>query len=197
MGARFRQCTHLLGYLPPLHLYPALCIFHKISTMPNTLQNTPRTFMRTLFLMYIALLIGQLFFLGFVLFFFRDNPISVDATTKEILFYLALFVTVGGLTGSRIIFKNKVEKLKKESALSRKLMGFQTATVIRFALIEAPAMLNIIAYLLTGDDNYLYIIAILIGYFMVLKPSKAQVERELQLSHEEKQAFDAHDESFS
>jgi hypothetical protein len=63
---------------------------------------------------------------------------------------------------------------------------YRTATIIRYALVEAPALIALIGYLLSGNVFCLAVAGALVAWFVLLVPSQQKTINELDLSGEER-----------
>ena len=58
---------------------------------------------------------------------------------------------------------------------------------MKYAMLEGPCLLAIIAYFLTGNMQFMYMAGLLIIIFIINKPSRDKIATELQLSGQEVQ----------
>lgn len=142
---------------------------------------TSNSFMKGITIIYFAMLIGMLLFGGVVLLLTSPWEMGMPPSDEVFLYIVPIFTFLGVLLG-RVIFKLKMDKLKNEESLKQKLLGLQTAVIIKFALVEAPYLLGVVATLLTGNIFYLMISGTLVMYFITLKPTREKVKRDLNLS---------------
>lgn len=79
----------------------------------------------------------------------------------------------------------KINKLKLETDLKMKLAGYRAATIIRLALLEGPALFTVIAFLLTGDTNFLLYTSFMLLLFAMIRPTMERAIKELNLDERE------------
>jgi hypothetical protein len=103
-------------------------------------------------------------------------------------------LAVVSLVAGQLIFKNWLARISNEIFLKEKIKGYQSATIIRFALLEGSALFAIVAFILSLNMLFLIIAGVLIVYFGFLKPTKPRTETDLKLSYEEKLVFDREDD---
>lgn len=65
-------------------------------------------------------------------------------------------------------------------------MAYQSATIVRLALLEGPSLFGIVGFLLTGNLIFLGISGALIACFIYQRPTRQKIEDDLNLSYEEK-----------
>jgi hypothetical protein len=154
---------------------------------PNQ-QITPATYLRTISIIHVALIAGQVLFAIVALVQTRKLIINVRYMRDPLLFVIPL-AAVSGFIASNALFKKKVSEIDKTASLKTKLMAYQGALIIRFACLEAPSLFGIVVFLITGQLLFLLISAAIILYFIYVKPSKQNIQDDLQLSYQELNAF--------
>jgi len=87
---------------------------------------------------------------------------------------------------SNFMFKKQLDLAVAKSSLNEKLGGYQTALIIRFALLEGPSLFGIVSYLLSGNLLFLAISGLIILYFITIRPTRDKVETDLNLDYQEK-----------
>jgi hypothetical protein len=164
--------------------------------MPSNvnLPQTPAIFLRTITLIHLALAAGQVLF-GVVVLSINDRIIINVRDMHDPMVYLVPLLAVTCFFLSNFLFKKALSSaIKPESTLRQKLMYYQTALIIRLALLEGPSLFGIVAFFLTGSLFFLLISAFLVCYFSYIRPTKDNIEEVLELSYEEKELFSRRDE---
>lgn len=87
------------------------------------------------------------------------------------------------------IFKQSIKNIPRTSSLKQKLTRFQTASIIKYGLIEAAAFFGVIGYYMTNNLAFLMISVILILYFFMLRPTKEKIMRVLNLKGSDRDQF--------
>lgn len=131
-----------------------------------------------------ALIFGVLIFLMITFFLTKDpsfiyNDDSVFAILVPISLMLGAFL-------SSLLFKKQLQTIKKEENLQYKLGKYQSATIVRSALLEAPALLGIVATFITFNLYYLIFAGIALLLMVYNFPSKDKFTQDINLSFEEK-----------
>jgi len=148
----------------------------------NTKQ-TPKGFMKTFSIVHFGLAAGVLA-LGLVQFSIKDIVPTSEIDQEDPMIYIFPIVGLAGIFVGNLLFKQLLPKLKSETLLSKKLMGYQTANIIRWALIEGPPLLNIIWFGSTGNSLFLAVGGTLFVYLLWLRPAKQKTIQELELKGE-------------
>ncbi|MDG1175986.1 MAG: hypothetical protein P8N07_09350 [Flavobacteriales bacterium] len=162
----------------------------------NSLQDqTPKQYLRSMQLVHIALLVGMIVFAGVT---YYMNP-STEVNFSEsgaFLFVVPIVILLGILIGN-FIFKKLINRTFKQNSLKTKLDNYLSALIIKFAFIEGPSLLALVAYLLSGNLVYLLFAVALMIYFFTLKPSKQSIINTLNLTGDLKTQFDKENEKVS
>jgi len=148
-------------------------------------QVTPKTFLKTIKIIYLALLTGQLLF--FVVAFTQTprHKFALDFSDDPLVLVVPLMAVMSFIL-SNILFRQQLGIAVNQTTLSGKLTSYQTASIIRFAVIEGTSLFSIVAFLISGNLFFAAIFGLLILMFIVNHPSKDKVENDLNLSYEEK-----------
>ena len=148
----------------------------------------PKAFLRTLSIIHYSLCVGLLLFMAFA--YWQVGSFNVGTDNGDVFVYIVPIVAMAGYFGSKFVYQNPIKNLPKDEKLQTKLARYQIASLIRYALIEGPAILALIAYLQSGTAMYLAIAIALMVYLFVQRPSLDRLLRELPMSFEEKKQFD-------
>ena len=151
------------------------------------MEITPRNFVKTLSLIHIVLAAGPL---SVAIFMYFTNTSEVNNTTESDMF-IYVFPAIGllGIFGSMYMFNLLLKNLKKLKTLKPMLMGYQKAAIVKYALIEGPAFLNIIWFSITGNFLYLTVGGTLILYLFIQRLKAEKIEKDLELNRELKTQF--------
>ncbi len=151
--------------------------------MNSTQQTTTKQYFFTQTLVYIALIMGQLVF-GLVVFYLRSTQ-PQSANSAQVFLYMAPILAGAGLVGGNMLFRFFLKKANEKSVLKDKIMAYSQATLVRYALLEAPSLFSIIAYFLTGYPLFIGIAGFMIGSFLFVRPTKDRLMQDLQLTPSE------------
>ncbi|UII76825.1 hypothetical protein LV716_03275 [Flagellimonas sp. HMM57] len=162
----------------------------------ETGQFTPRGFIKTLTILHLALIAGPIAFACFAYFQIQDVVIDFTNTDDSFLLIIPIFA-IGAISMGNLVYKKLTAEISKIAGLKQKLMRFQTASLIKFASIEAPALFSVVVFYMTGNMAFLLIAVVLIFYFFTLRPTKVKIENSLALRGEEKSQFNKLDHPIS
>ncbi len=143
-------------------------------------------FLKRLSLVYAALLLGQIIFL--LTAYFLGQDVIMDENTRQLsdtLQMVAPALAIGGILGGGVIYKTLLSKIDKNSDLESKMNSYQTASIIRYALLEGPSIFTSVCFLLTGNIIFIGLGAILILAFVFHRPTRDKIALEMNLSSKE------------
>jgi hypothetical protein len=95
-------------------------------------------------------------------------------------------IMIVGLAGAYFIFRLMLGKIDKALPLKNKMPKYAQALLVRSALLEMPGLFAGIAAYLSGQLMHLAGAMVIFMIFMLLRPSKASIAYDLQLSAKEK-----------
>ncbi|WP_186757154.1 hypothetical protein [Echinicola salinicaeni] len=119
-------------------------------------------------------------------YFLTEKTEQMDATFHLFLKFLIPSLVLASIFGSNIYFKKQLSKLKQDNSLKDKLTDYITALVVKYALLEVPAIIAIVAYFISADWLFLGLAGTMIIIFLLHKPSQSKTISELSLNPEEK-----------
>lgn len=109
---------------------------------------------------------------------------------EDIFIYIVPLLAVAGYFASQFLFKKLLSGIEKEDELQAKLVKYQAASLIKYALIEGPAFVALFAYYGNGNALHLVIAIALMVYQFAQKPTATKLTKELPLTLEEQKQFD-------
>lgn len=154
---------------------------------------TPKSFIQRITIIHLALIMGQLLFSGVSYSLVETNFLSFDFGS-DVFVMLVPAIAVSGAFASNFIYNKKIGELTSLESLKDKVMCYQTACIIRYALLEGSALFGIVSYMQSGNLLFLIIAGALIVYFVSLRPTKEKIEMDLNFSFEQKTTFNQMDE---
>jgi hypothetical protein len=160
--------------------------------MPSSI--TSAEYLRSLKSLHALLLAGIILFtiLGAISVYMGAVDVSASSSVHKVLMFLVPVASVAGLLMANLLFKKKTDALRSAGSMSLRyrLEQFRSASLLRWALTEAPLMLAIIALILTGSYYYGIFIFLLLIFFILYAPSADKIKMQLELSSEEAALLD-------
>lgn len=152
---------------------------------------TSALYFRSLTVTYAAMFLAPVI-TAVVMISLRSNVerVATGAMSTTPLLYAVMAVGLSSIAMSFVLFNTLVAKAAEKPTLSEKLRGYQSASIVRFGLLEAPAIFATVAFYLTGAYWFLAASAIVLALLVTIAPSRQRVGESLRLSHEETQLLD-------
>ncbi|MGB6153555.1 MAG: hypothetical protein WBG48_16360 [Pricia sp.] len=142
-----------------------------------------KTFLRTLTIIHTALCAGLMVFA--IVAYYQKGDFEARMNSQSILIYMVPVVAVAGYFLSQLLFKKQLEHISKEETLSVKLGKYQVASILKYALLEGPGILALLAYYWSGNALHLVVAIALIAYLFVQRPTADKIKKDLPLTYEE------------
>ncbi|GBD87105.1 hypothetical protein BMS3Abin03_01031 [bacterium BMS3Abin03] len=136
--------------------------------------------------MYLAILFGQLVLFAIALWFVETAKVEFSISGDD---FFSLAVPLFGIIMmivSKFIFTKKIAGIKKEKELILKLSKYRTAKIIVWAMVESASLFSIVLFMSTGRYYYAVVFILIVGYYLLNRPSRGNIVLDLQLSEEEK-----------
>lgn len=143
-------------------------------------MNQASTTVKPLAIIHLALMAGQIIFAAVCIALTGKTEIILNPA-NDLFFILVPALAVFGMTGSNLIFKKLLDQARQKSTDAAKIAGYRTALIVRYALLEAPSLVGIVAYFLTGNLFYIFISGFIILFFLTFRPTKEKMEMDLSI----------------
>lgn len=149
--------------------------------------SNPSLLFKSLSVIFFGLLLGMLIMGGII---YSMNPSeNFDFDINNPFLIVMLILMIAGVFGSNVLYGFFVNKIKEGDSLENKTAKIQQAIIVRLALVEGPALAGIILYLKEANLVFLMFSALLIIYFLTLRPSKDKLLEDMKLTGPEKREF--------
>ena len=126
---------------------------------------------KTLQVIHLALLAG----VSLAYFIIGDLfNISMPKLEGENLYYI--FIPAITVLASNFLFKNVLAKIESNNSKMEKLAQYQTASIMRWAILEAGAFLILIL-----KPELVVFGLLLLLYLLLVRPTKEKIENELNI----------------
>lgn len=150
--------------------------------------STPKKIINTLTVIHYGYCIVILA-LAIVAFLISDHTRIGFNDSDDLFLYLVPIFALGGISVSIFIFNTQLRQIHKKESLTEKLSAYQTSHLIRIALIEGPAFLAIIIFMISSNLFYLIIALALLAYLIFLRPTANGIKEDLNLNFEQEKEF--------
>lgn len=154
-------------------------------------EQTSKDYFSALNIVHLGLTLGQILFAVVVYFLLASGQRSPDAEGSDEMFQMIVpFLIIGGVTGGMLLARNRLEAIREKKDLKEKMTDYRSTLMLKYALWEAPSLISIIGYLMTGNLFYLGLSAVVIGLFLLNRPTRDRAATELELSPSERAAIE-------
>ncbi|WP_183562853.1 hypothetical protein [Mucilaginibacter sp. SP1R1] len=157
----------------------------------KSLQQNPKTFLKTMNIIHVALFGGQVTFAIITFSLNKQQLLFSIKNTGDVFFFIAPGLAVFSFVVSIFLFKKLVSESLNKNTLSEKLTGYQSAVIVRSALLEGASLFGIVVFMLTSNLFYLFISTVIMLYFLTLRPTADKTASDLQLTYDEKAELEA------
>ena len=126
----------------------------------------------TIIIIYSAILIGLLFFFGFSYYLVEYNIIESNQDSDGVFRILVPIIGIISMFLSFKLYNSRISNSEKYKGLSEKLSQYRSIKIIQWAILEGASFLSLVAFLLTGNYFYVIVFLFLIGFIILVRPSK-------------------------
>ena len=146
--------------------------------------------LKSIRILYLALLAGQVIFALIVTLLVETGLLSGGNSSLTQKMQIAIIViAAGAIPASIFLFRKQLSDINSEEDLGKKLDKYRAVLIIRMALCEMPTLFAIIAYFLTHNRSFLWMIILLIFNFIFIYPSRQKIINQLQLNSSEQSSL--------
>ena len=138
--------------------------------------------LKTILLIHIALCTGVLLFAGVAL-VMNSGALTFNMAINhdDPIEYLAPIMAVTVIALSTILFNKLIGEIDYTSRPVNRFTKYQTAFIVKMALLEGGALMNIVACIITKNALFLAIAAIVFFIMSAARPTKDKVYGQLGL----------------
>jgi len=152
---------------------------------------TPKEYFKAIRVVHTALLLGQIIFALICLTLNRNGELGHNEMINKILIIASPALVIMGIVSGIFIAKAKLNTIKLKSNLAEKLAGYRGVLIIRWALMEMPALFAVICYMLTANLIYLGLAGVIVILFAINRPSNDKLYTELELDQNEQMRMES------
>lgn len=148
---------------------------------------TAQQYLKTLQIIHLAMLAGQLLFL-LVVAVLDLSPQNIDSfkDIESILLVAIPAVVFSGIIAGELLLKNSLPDIRQQTALGDKLFRYREKFILKMALLEGPALLSIIGFLLTKNYLFAGLAIIIVLLFLSKRPTIDRISNDLELNLQER-----------
>lgn len=154
-------------------------------TDQNDIQTTVKRYLHRLQIIHLALVAGMVL-LGYLAYTLQKSPLADFPIGNQLFVYLVPLAALAGYFGGLAIFNKLMAPLDAKQDLNLRLMRFQSASLLHYTCLEAPALLAAFAYIHQGYLLYAAIAVFLIIYLIAQRPTLKKIHQKIPLTLAEK-----------
>jgi hypothetical protein len=94
-------------------------------------------------------------------------------------------VGIGAFFASKMVFERRIVAVIARPTLEEKLEGYRTELILKYALLESPAIFAFMAYLMTGSMLFFAIGTAMLLFMLMVRPTRDGAVMHLALGGDE------------
>lgn len=152
----------------------------------ETNQQSTKGYFKLITFIHLALVLGVVLF-GVVVYFFMADFQHPDTRSElaGLLVYLVPGLIIAGIIASNIVFRLKVNGLMGNEDLKAKMSGYREALILRYVLLEAPALFALVAIFMTNNSNFMVYAGLMVVLMATKRPTRKAAIADLALDQQE------------
>ncbi|WP_419211388.1 hypothetical protein ACNR9Q_11635 [Maribacter sp. X9] len=115
----------------------------------------------------------------------KINSFNAENSGETLFLYVVPILALIGYFGSQLLFRKSTTKINPSIPLEDKLKKYQFFLLLKYALIEFPALIGLFTYYNSGNALPLVISICLLAYFAVQRPTKENIIKWVPLTQKE------------
>lgn len=151
----------------------------------NTSTPPPKDILKILVILHGAFTIAPFIF-SLVILFLLENYSIFNISDISTIYYIIPFVALAIIYAGTSFFKVQLSNIEIDFSLKQKLSSYQTASIIRYAMVEGSAFLCIGIALVSEQIVFLIITWCILVYMYSLRPTKEKIIKDLKLNLSER-----------
>jgi hypothetical protein len=140
-------------------------------------------------IIYGALIFGIITFFAIALYVVENKKLEPNQSMDEIFKFLIPIAGIVVMFLARSIYNKNISSVNYNEDLLSKISKYRTFKIIQWALVESVAFLSNVGFILTGNHLYAIVFLFMLGYFILIKPSKEQFINDFKISSEQGKIF--------
>lgn len=151
-----------------------------------TNKNNYSKIFKTLDSVFITLLTSQIILCITFYFIKTNNLIENIFLSSDYVKISIVILNFSSIFIAKFIYSLSVKRIASTDSLDEKVNKFRIFSIIRLAILESVNMINLIAFLVVGENIFLLIFAIMLALFFIYRPLPQNFIRDFNLSESEK-----------
>jgi Ca2+/Na+ antiporter len=150
-------------------------------------ETSPAQQLKQLAVIYSALFLGILVIAGVAALLVSQSipNIEENPARDQLVLFIAIGMAILLIFMAHAIPQAMLKKFAPDVNLIQKLEAYRKANIVKLALIEGAAIIASTAFVVTKNTNMLLLVAIVVLFLILNRPTKFKTASDLQLSAEE------------
>lgn len=136
-------------------------------------------------ILFYSLLLGLLTFFVIVMVITQDMDNSGNTDIDNIFLFIVPVFGLAVMFLSRLIYNQMLIRFKSGGNILQKIVNYRTAKIVAWAMIEGACFLALVATMLTSNYLYIVVFLFLVGFFILMRPSRESLIRDMRFNSEE------------
>ena len=152
----------------------------------ETNQQSTKGYFKLIAFIHLGVVLSVVLF-GVVVYYFIADFQHPDTRSElaGLLVYVVPGLVIAGIIASNIVFRLKVNALMGNEDLKARMAGYREALIIRYALLEAPALFALAAIFMTNNSNFMVYAGLMVVLMATKRPTKKAAIADLALDQQE------------
>jgi len=130
--------------------------------------------------LYLILLFLQILFFSVSL-ILVPNEIGDRKVSNDIFRFIVPIAGIIAMTLSNKMYKAKISKIQVKESIEVKLKKFRAYKLLQWFLIMTVGIFALAVFIFTKDYLYVVIFLFMMGYFILLRPTKHQLKTDIKI----------------
>jgi len=159
---------------------------NKYKTNMEINHNSTKEYFKLISIIHMALVFAVILLGSIVCLLIVDfRHADTQSTLANLFVYLVPGLIMAGIIASNVIFRIKLNALLNNEDLKIKMEVYRSASIIRYAFIQVPALFALMVIFMTSDINYLVYAGLMILLLIIKRPTLKLAISELRLDQKE------------
>ena len=140
-------------------------------------------------IIYGALILGLITFFSIAIFIVENKKFETIQSLDEIFKLLIPLAGFAAMFFARSIYNKNISSVNYNEDLVSKINKYRTFKIIQWALVESVGFLSNVGFIITGNYLHAIVFLFMLGFFILIRPSKKQFLNDFKISSEQKKLF--------
>jgi hypothetical protein len=144
---------------------------------------------RVIGVIYVVLIIGLIIIFAIALIIVKNKNVEPIQPINDIFKLLIPIAGFAVMFFARTIYNKNVSSVNYNDELLDKIIKYRNFKIIQWAMVESVGLLSNVGFIITGNYLHTIVFLFMLGFFILIKPSKEQFFRDFKISNEQKIMF--------